>query len=333
MHQATDRVAPSYFDSLWADAVFWDGRAGPEFKDPLTGQLMMRRGGALENQVLGPLLNPVEMANEGRSWSDLTTKLQQVVPLALARDIPADMQTALESSADYPSLFARAFGDPGITATRIAFAIATYERTLVADRTPWDLASAARNVDSAPWRYGFMWFDHHKCTACHVPPLFTNNAFSNSGVRPAYLDRGRALETGLDADAGDMKVPSLRNVSLRSRFMHTGTFATLDDVLDLYAEPKAPPDPLPTTGEQYLVRMTDHTRSLVKDFLQSALTDPRVASETFPFDRPKLRSERQQDDSRAPEAPRDVTVDRRENEVTLRWAAANRRYGNSGLRD
>ena len=137
--QVTRRIAPSNFGALWAREVFWDGRAGSQFVDPQSGEVVIAQGGALENQVLDSLSNPSEMTHPGRTLGrPRPRKLRRVRPLALARDFPDDVSEALAERPDYPALFRAAFGDDGITAVRIAFAVATYERTLVADRTPWD---------------------------------------------------------------------------------------------------------------------------------------------------------------------------------------------------
>ena len=78
------------------------------------------------------------MAKENRSWEDVIEKLETATPLLLATDIPQDMANAIAANATYPELFEAAFGDSTINAARIGMAIATYERTLVADQTPWD---------------------------------------------------------------------------------------------------------------------------------------------------------------------------------------------------
>ena len=57
------------------------------------------------------------------------------------------------------------------------------------------------------------------------------------GLRQANQDRGREDVTGSGEDAGEMKVPSLRNVGLRETFMHTGEFTTLNQVINHYENP------------------------------------------------------------------------------------------------
>ena len=291
--QVTRRVAPSNFGALWAGEVFWDGRAGSRFLDPASGEVAIADGGALENQVLDSLSNPAEMTHPGRTWDDLTGKLRRVRPLVLARDYPVDVAEAVAEHPDYPALFRAAFGDDGITAVRIAFAIATYQRTLVADRTPWDRYMAGDDTAlSEQAEFGWQVFQRLRCVNCHEPPLFTNNDFFNIGLRLSEFDTGRQQVTGDPEDAGEMRVPSLRNVGLRTRLMHTGEFGRLSEAITFYNTAMALPglDEVPGVGT-YVFDLTGFDSYDLDAFLRTALLDPRVANETFPFDRPRLRSE------------------------------------------
>jgi cytochrome c peroxidase len=292
--QVTPRLTPSNFGALWADEIFWDGRAHSEFKDPLTGRVAIARGGALENQALAALLSDHEMAKSGRTWADVTDALVRARPLALATDWPPDIVAAIERQPTYPELFAAAFGDTTISPQRIAFAIATYQRTLVADQTAWDRFDAGDTTALAGRAlYGWRALQSFHCTACHTPPLFTNNEFFQIGVRRADFDRGRENVTGDPEDAGEMKVPSLRNAALRPRYMHTGEFTNLGGAIRFYITTLALPerDGIPGAG-LYTFNMSSIDESDLREFITSALTDPRVRDERFPFDRPVLRSER-----------------------------------------
>ena len=291
--QVTQRIAPSNFGALWAEEVFWDGRAGSRFVDPLTGEVAIAEGGALENQALDSLSNPAEMTHPGRTWEDLAQKLRQVRPLAMASDLPPDMVAALADNPDYPSLFQVAFGGQEITPVRIAFAIATYQRTLVADQTPWD--RYIRGDETAlPEQAAFGWqvFQRLRCVNCHEPPLFTNNDFFNIGLRLIEFDTGRQGVTADPEDAGEMRVPSLRNVGLRTRLMHTGEFGRLSEAITFYNTAMALPgvDEIPGIGT-YVFDLTGFDSYDLDAFLKTGLVDPRVADETFPFDRPTLGSE------------------------------------------
>jgi cytochrome c peroxidase len=208
--------------------------------------------------------------------------------------LPPDTAAAIAQHPSYPELFARAFGDPAITPLRIAFALATYQRTLVADQTPYDrFAAGDPTALTERALYGWKALQAFHCTACHTPPLFTNNEFFQIGLRRADFDRGRENVTRDPEDAGEMKVPSLRNVALRSRFMHTGELASLGAAIRFYITTLALPerDGIPGAG-LYTFNMSNLDESDLREFLTMGLTDPRVRDETFPFDRPVLRSER-----------------------------------------
>src|SRR5262245_38374684 len=136
--QVTGRNAPGFLMAAWSAESFWDRRARAQFVDPESGLVSLPSGGALENQAVAPVLSSVEMAHDLRSWGQVEQKLQNARPMALATNVPADMAAAIATQPTYPVLFQAAFGDAAITADRIARAIATYERTLVPDQTPWD---------------------------------------------------------------------------------------------------------------------------------------------------------------------------------------------------
>ena len=291
--QVTPRMAPSNFGALWATEQFWDGRAASEFLDPLTGEVAIASGGSLENQAIAPLFNPVEMARPGRTWDDLTGKIEGVAPLALATNLPPDVAEAIEANPDYPSLFEAAFGDPEVTPVRIAFAIATYQRTLVADQTPWDRYMAGDETAlSEAGVYGWETFQALHCDKCHEPPLFTNNDYFNISLRLMKYDLGRQPVTGDEEDGGEMKVPSLRNVGLRARYMHTGEFSRLSEAIMFYNDGISLPgmDEIPGVGT-YVFNLNSYDNYDLESFLRIGLADPRVANEMFPFDRPTLRSE------------------------------------------
>lgn len=298
--QLTGRRSPEIFAALYAPETFWDGRGANILFDPETGLLAIPAGAALESQALAPILNSTEMAHQARDWEDVATKLAQVRPMALATDLPPDMAAALAVDPTYPELFETAFGSPDITALRIAYAIATYERTLIPDQTPWDdyitgnpLAMTQDQIDGWDQFRGAA-----NCALCHTPPFFTDNGFHNLGLRPSVEDFGRMDVTGNTADRGKFKTPSLRNVGLRDRFFHNGSKFALDNGLalggvdDVYLNGGGGfpdnRDPLlePLRGKPGV------DLAKVFDFVGNGLTDPRVAQALPPFDKPTLYGER-----------------------------------------
>jgi cytochrome c peroxidase len=288
--QVTTRKTATTIMAAYAPELFWDGRAGGRFADPDTNEVVIPSGGALENLSLQPLLSHVEMAAAGRKLEDVTGKLARIRPLALAQNVPPEIRAVLQVFPDYHALFAAAFGTPGITARRIALALATYQRTLVSDQSPWDRHVSGRDQGAltANQLAGWELFRRSAaeggagCASCHVPPLFTDHSFRNTGVRPSSEDPGRAGVTGDPRDQGRFKVPTLRNVSFRAPFFHNGSRATLGEVVDFYdrggdfAENRDPllrPLGLTPVQKQYL-----------QEFLYYGLADQRAAG-LAPFDR------------------------------------------------
>lgn len=291
--QATNRTANSVFTAMFATDAFWDGRATSEFRDPISGEVLIASGGALESQAVGPPLSDVEMAHFNRDWSEITVKLASAVPLALASDLPPDVESAVAGKS-YPQLFQEAFGDEAITPARIAFALATYQRTLFPDETPWDgWMRGDFFALTLNQRQGLEQLEASFCAPCHMPPMWTDFTFRNIGLRPIAEDNGRQAVTGDFADRGKFKVPSLRNVGLQDRFMHTGQLMTITEVFDFYARRNGQVS-FPENRDGLVggpIAFNPTLQAQIIDFIVNGLTDPRVANEEFPFDRPTLFSQ------------------------------------------
>ena len=80
-----------------------------------------------------------------------------------------------------------------------------------------------------------------RCSSCHLldggAAPFTDGGFHSVGVGflgDVYSDHGRMDATHSVADDGLFKTPTLRNVAIRSFFMHDGSMHSLKDVIDYY---------------------------------------------------------------------------------------------------
>jgi len=293
--QITTRKPPSALDAWFFDELFWDGRAKTSFVDPVTGTVAIQSGGALESQAAGPPVNSAEMSCEGYSWTAIESKLRTAVPLKLASRIPQAMSEAIGAHPTYPTLFEWVYGTSEITARRILFAIATYERQLRSDQTPWDRYNAGESTALTPdQEAGLSSFNlRGRCSKCHVLPMFTDNKFHNIGAEVPSLDPGRSSISGDAADLGKMKTPSLRNVGLRAAggLLHHGADngATLLSVLSTYRQGGVFHEN--TDPEIHDLNMPEYEFRQLLEFVQNGLTDPRARDELPPFDRPHLRSE------------------------------------------
>src|SRR5436190_4669176 len=189
--QVTGRKSRSYIDAGFSpNALFWDGRATGTFTDPIGGAIVLPNGAALESQVLGPPVSSTEMANANRTWVDVASRIANSSPLALSPSVPAGLRDWINGRT-YPELFQEAFGSSDVTPVRIAEAIATFERTLYSDRTPFDLATQNITPLSAAEQRGQGIFNGRGCNACHAGTLFSDNQFHNIGNRPQTEDTGR----------------------------------------------------------------------------------------------------------------------------------------------
>ncbi len=281
--QVTDRKTPSMINAAFARELFWDGRASDDFDDPVTGDPILPFNAALESQAADPPVSTVEMGHEAIAWADIEGRLGALQPLRLAQSVPTDLGNWI-AGRNYSALFEEAFGTPDVTAARVAMSIATYERSLISDQSPFD--AGALNAQEMRGRNVF--FGPGRCFLCHSGPLFTDQGFHNIGLIFAPDDPGRFAVTGNLPDRGRFKTPSLRNVALRAPYFHTGAMPNLADVVAFYnrggdfgfnQDPAIQPLGLAPGQRQDLIA-----------FL-GALTDPRVANGLVPFDRPLLYSE------------------------------------------
>ncbi len=288
--QVTARKSVSHVNSGYPNLLFWDGRASGLFRDPLSNAVVINIGGALENQALEPPLSSVEMAHIGRTITDLAARVADSRPLELSPTLPNALRRWIDGRS-YPELFAEAFGSPEVTPSRIAMAIATYQRTQFSDRAPIDLANGGIAPLTDQEQRGRNVFNASSCNVCHGGSLFSDNSFRYIGVRPQGEDLGRFNVTGNNGDRGSFRVPSLRNVGLRNSFFHNGQFTSLEQVVAFYnrgGDFNAPNKP------QGLIRplgLNANQQADLVAFLRRPLTDMRVATETERFDRPVLYME------------------------------------------
>lgn len=317
--QVTGRKAPTYLDAMFASRLFWDGRAEcskvgcpkfDAFEDPdAPGTFPIKSGGALENQAVGPPLSPVEMACEEASWPAIHSRLQAATPLAHAKQIPQAMADFIAAGGgSYPELFKAAFGDAQtsgpqdeINTRRIAFAIATHERRLRSDQTPWDRWNAGESdaLTAAQVRGFDVFVNKGRCHLCHAAPTFTDGDFHFIGFHEPAWDLGRKAIDATYGAPGAMRTPTLRNVSLREAggLLHNGAGpgSSLVEVIDLYDQGGLRDNPVvmavPIDATMRPLELTEDEKADLLDFLRHGLEDPRVAAQTSPFDRPLLGSE------------------------------------------
>ncbi|MFT4841477.1 MAG: cytochrome c peroxidase [Planctomycetota bacterium] len=197
------RHAPSLFNRGYGTLQRWDGSSA-----------------SIEAFVLEPIEDPNEM--------DL--KLSD----AIAR---------LRANADYKQAFAETFASEPNPKT-LRRSLATFVRGIVTGDAPYDRFLLGEVAEmTAQQRHG-QWIFESKgaCWKCHTPPLFTDEAFHNTGVGASSgigassgkPEPGRMAATKNEQDAGKWKTPTLRSVRMTAPYMHDGSLATLEDVVAFY---------------------------------------------------------------------------------------------------
>lgn len=235
----------------WQQFFFWDGRAK-----------------TLEEQILGPVPNPVEMH---LSWNEAVMR------------ISGDQW--------YRNEFYRVFQAKDITKELVAKAIAQFLRTLISGNSKYDVMYKIENsipltakdqqisaqITNEEWA-GYDLFkslNGADCFHCHNGPMMQVQKYSNNGLDAVPGDPGREMVTGSAADRGKFKVPTLRNIALTAPYMHDGRFETLDEVIEHYSSgihQSATIDPLIEYAFQGGVQLDAGQKQLLKAFLNT-LTD------------------------------------------------------------
>jgi cytochrome c peroxidase len=233
------------------------------------------RAESLEDQTLAPIQSEVEMG--------LT--LEEAVSRVAAESFYAD-------------LFTDAFGDPEVTSDRMAEAMAQFVRSMTSANSRFDqalddgpLGSEAFQANFSEAEYlGLQLFmpvpgspvDDVGCGACHNTLAHISDDVHNIG-----LDAGNDPDADLGNGLGEFKSPSLRNVGVRTHFMHDGRFTTLAEVIEHYnsgvigsrnLDPRLRDGP----GQPQRLNLTPEEAAALEAFLHTLtdndfLTDPRFS--------------------------------------------------------
>lgn len=169
-----------------------------------------------------------------------TLEMQVIAPIHDPVEMDHDIQVAAASLRDvepYKRLSMLAYGRP-MDAWVLTRAIANYERTLISGWSRWDrwMNGDPAAMSTSEVR-GWQLFNSPalNCISCHSGFDLSDHGFHNIGQYLEYSDPGRERISLLAEDFGKFKTPSLRNIARTAPYMHDGTMATLDEVLDHFA--------------------------------------------------------------------------------------------------
>lgn len=128
----------------------------------------------------------------------------------------------------------------GLKAAEVTAALASYVRTIRSGDSRFDryVAGQSRALNVLEKTGLTLFRGKAGCTICHVGPNFTDERFHNTGVawRDGRLaDEGRFAVSGNERDRGAFKTPTLREIARTAPYMHDGSLATLEEVIDFYS--------------------------------------------------------------------------------------------------
>jgi cytochrome c peroxidase len=252
------------------ELAFTDGRAQSV---GATGESHPRSAMSLVNIAYNKAFNWADPAV--RSLEEQALKpMRSVSPVELGFDEPAFLKL-IRSDNLYRPLFQKAFpgqADP-YTVTNIVRALAAFERTILSANSPYDrfhFDGDETAISESAKRGEILFFldAGPSCFRCHSGFNFSDSSFHNTAV---YAD-----------DLRKFKTPTLRNIAVTAPYMHDGSIATLEEVVDHYAAGGRAHE---NTGKDALMHrfsLTKQNRADLVEFLKSLtdeelLRDPRFS--------------------------------------------------------
>ena len=212
------RHVPTVENLAEAPRLTWDGRQS-----------------SIERQVLSPIVHPAEM----------NATMEQVVSRLLR--IPK-----------YRKAFRTAYPGEGLVEENVIASLATYLRTLRSGWSPfYDWVAGDVGAISPAAKRGFAFFiGEGSCASCHAGWAYSDHQFYDIGL-DTDDPGGAGVDNTEPAGRRAFKTLGLRNIALRTPYMHNGSLSDLVDVLDHYRDGGAPslgrnPDVEPRISRSWL---------------------------------------------------------------------------------
>ena len=238
-NQLGARNAPTVLNTVYGKSMFWDGRAP-----------------SLEGQAQGPIQNKIEMGDQ--SYGQIIARLRTIpgyrdqfrrvfgtdVTLdGMAKAVATFERTALSGGSAYDQYVE---GDPRDKEDE-EWTHRTFGKLTLAEKRGmvlFGLGSSLKQEDP-----DFAKLDVRKlngranCTACHSGANFSDEMFHNLGVgfdeaKATHADLGRwpvaPIGAKSKAERGAFKTPTVRDITRTAPYMHDGSEATLEAVVEFY---------------------------------------------------------------------------------------------------
>lgn len=168
-----------------------------------------------------------------------------------ALDMVPEVIARVEAIDEYRERFARVFPETastGITDDHFAQAMSAYLLSVNSAPTEWDRFLAGGPAPGGQFLDGVELFLELDCVQCHNGVALTDYGFHRTAIEGNVLSRpfqggvdiGREEATGRVSDRFRFRTATLREVAHTAPYMHSGTLATLEDVVRNYTEDHNP---------------------------------------------------------------------------------------------
>ncbi|MEO1693958.1 MAG: cytochrome c peroxidase [Pseudomonadota bacterium] len=204
---ALARNTPTLLGAASQTHFNWDGSApslGAQFERPITSR----------HELAG-------------TWSDITVRLNRdAAPSSSPTQPPSELRAATAA-------FIQRRG--ALDAAGVRTALVAYVGSLRHTPTRFDAWLTGDRAALTPQeKRGFQIFTGAgQCVTCHASDRLTDDRFHDIGIQTA--DLGRATVTGRPSDRYRFKTPTLRAIARTAPYFHNGSAATLQAVVDHYA--------------------------------------------------------------------------------------------------
>ena len=160
---------------------------------------------------------------------------------------------------------------------------------MVSYQSPFDSGMTATNGEFSPpfpnysqlENDGKFVFRTTQCPECHLAPLISGAGAFNNGLDTTSADRGKFEISGNPGDLHTFKSTGLKNIELTAPYMHDGSLATLEDVVEHYSSgirAHATLDPrLPVGGFNF----SDYQKSALAAFMKTFTDREFISDEKF----------------------------------------------------
>lgn len=270
---------PSALNVAYQEVMLWGGQLGAKGVNEGTSHRWN-------------LTTPIE----NNYYGFLGVETQALAGLNVHR-LKVDQEDLFSKAPEYETLFNTAFSEypegKRVTRQTAALAIAAYERTLLANQSPFQswLKGNTSAMTEMEKEGAVLFFGKAQCGGCHTGPALNSMAFYGLGMGDLQGEgvmgfdpnkaehKGRGGFTGIEADNFKFKVPQLYNMIDSPFYGHGSSFRSLREVVQYKNEAISENANVPSEqlAEEFQpLGLTEEEVDMITVFLETSLKDDNL---------------------------------------------------------